>query len=211
MRAAFVAVDCGLAELAGDAFAGPLRVASLGVLTEELVVPCLAALAAAHPGLAPEHVNIGAIEASAALVRGQLDVAFHYEAPSVDGIVVDRLGELGASVYCGRGHPLWKVARPSRHEVLRPRVLGPANRRHRPRARRLAGRGAAPISMRITTLRSNIEVSRSGALLTVLPDVLAAPSSPPASSAASGSPDCRGSRVRRAHPGRARRDRRCGR
>jgi LysR family transcriptional regulator, cyn operon transcriptional activator len=175
VRAAVVAVDRGLTEVRGDPFAGPLRVASLGVLTEELVVPCLAALKTAHPALVPEHVNVGATEAHAGLARGQLDVAFHYEDPTADGIVVDRLGDLGASVYCGPGHPLWKVARPTRREVLSHEFsvpqIGDTGRVQDGWPAELPRR----IGMRIHTVRSNLQVSRSGALLTVLPDLSAAP------------------------------------
>ena len=175
VRAATLAVDRGLSVVSGDPFSGPLRVASLGVLTEELVVPSLAALKIAHPLLLPEHVNVGATEANAGLARGQLDVAFYYEDPTADGIVVIRLGELGASVYCGRGHPLWKARRPSRRDVLAHAFSVP----------QIGDTGRVQdgwpaevprqVGMRIHTVRSNIEVSRSGALLTVLPDLSAAP------------------------------------
>jgi DNA-binding transcriptional LysR family regulator len=175
MREAVVAVDRGLSTVTGDPFAGPLRVASLGVLTEELVVPCLAALRTRHPALLPEHLNLGAAEANGLLGRGQLDVAFYYEDPSVDGIAVERLGELGASVYCGRRHPMWKVPRPARKELLAHAFSVP---QIGDTGRVLDGWPAdwpRQVGMRITTLRSNLEVCRSGALLTVLPDVTAAP------------------------------------
>ncbi|MCA9674855.1 MAG: LysR family transcriptional regulator [Myxococcales bacterium] len=175
LRGAVVAVDRGLSEVAGDPFAGPLRVASLGVVTEELVVPALAALKVAHPDLLPEHVNVGAAEANALLARGQLDLACYYEDPSVDGLVVDRLGDLGAAVYCGRGHPLWSARRVRRDDVLAHAFSVP---QVGDTGRVLDGWPAdwpRHVGMRITTLRSNLEVCRSGALLTVLPDVTAAP------------------------------------
>lgn len=175
VRGATLAVDRGLSEVKGDPFAGPLRVASLGVLTEELVVPALARVKQAHAALVPEHLNVGAAEASVLLARGQLDLAFYYEDPTVDALVVDRLGALGASVYCGRGHPLWEVARPARAAVLAHAFSVP---QLGDTGRVLDGWPAdwpRTVGMRITTLRSNLEVCRSGALLTVLPDVTAAP------------------------------------
>lgn len=175
IRDAFVAVDRGLSAVTGDPFSGPLRVASLGVLTEELVVPALAALRTEHPQLRPEHVNVGAAESNALLARGLLDLAFYYEDPTADGITVERLGELGASVYCGRSHPLWRAARPSRREVLAHAFSVP---QIGDTGRVLDGWPAdwpRQVGMRITTLRSNLEVCRSGALLTVLPDITAAP------------------------------------
>ncbi len=175
VRAAQVAVDRGLSEVTGDPFAGPLRVASLGVLTEELVVPALAAMRIEHEALLPEHVNVGAIEANTLLARGQLDLAFYYEDPTADGLVVERLGELGASVYCGRGHPLWKAPRVSRKELAAHPFSVP---QIGDTGRTLDGWPAdwpRHVGMRITTLRSNLEVCRTGGLLTVLPDLTAAP------------------------------------
>ena len=174
-RDAILAIDRGLSAATGDPFTGPLRVASLGVLTEELVVPALAELRTRHPALIPEHVNVGAADANALLVRGRLDLAFEYEDPTADGVSVERLGDLGASVYCGRGHPLWRVARPTRTQVLAHPFSVP---QIGDTGRVLDGWPAAwprQIGMRITTLRSNLEVCRSGALLTVLPDLTAAP------------------------------------
>jgi DNA-binding transcriptional LysR family regulator len=107
-------------------------------------------------------------------VRGQLDLAVHYEDPSADNLVVERLGDLGASLYCGRGHPLWSVRAPTRPTVLAHAFSVP----------QVGDTGHVldgwpvewprKVGMRITTLRSNLEVCRSGALLTVLPDVTAA-------------------------------------
>jgi len=174
-RDAVVAIDRGLSAVTGDPFAGTLRVASLGVITEALVVPALAALRTLHPALVPEHLNVGAIEANALLARGRLDLAFHYEDPTSHGLAVERLGSLGASVYCGRGHALWPARRPSRGEIAAhpfsvPQIGDTGHVQD--------GWPAAwprTIGMRITTLRSNLEVCRSGALLTVLPDITAAP------------------------------------
>jgi DNA-binding transcriptional LysR family regulator len=174
-RDAVVAVDRGLSAVTGDPFAGTLRVASLGVITEALVVPALAALRTRHPALVPEHLNVGAVEANGLLSRGRLDLAFHYEDPTTDAIAVEHLGSLGASVYCGRGHALWTSRRPSRRDVSAhpfsvPQIGDTGHVQD--------GWPAAwprKIGMRITTLRSNLEVCRSGALLTVLPDVTAAP------------------------------------
>lgn len=175
VRAAQIAVDRGLSEVTGDPFAGPLRVASLGVLTEELVVPALAALRLQHEALQPEHVNVGAAEANTLLARGQLDLAFYYEDPTADGLAVERVGDLGASVYCGRGHPLWKAKRVTRKELAAHPFSVP---QIGDTGRTLDGWPAdwpRQVGMRITTLRSNLEVCRAGGLLTVLPDLTAAP------------------------------------
>lgn len=174
VRAAQRAVDTGLSEALADPFGGPLRVASIGVLTDSFVIPALASLKAAHPQLVPDHLNVGAAEANVMLARGQLDVAFYYEDLTAEDIVVTRLGALGASVYCGRGHPLFDAARVTRAALLEHAFSVP---QIGDTGRVMDGWPAdlpRRIGMRITTLRSNLQVSLSGTLLTVLPDVTAA-------------------------------------
>lgn len=175
VRTATRAVEAGLVDGDPDHVAGPLRVASLGVLTDHVVVPALLALKRRHPALVPEHHVVGPAEANALLVRGALDVAFYYEELTSDEIAVERLGELTASIYCGRGHPLWAVTRPTRAAVLAhpfsvPRV-GDSGRIQDGWPADLA----RAVGMRITLLATNLQVVLSGALLTVLPDVTAAP------------------------------------
>jgi DNA-binding transcriptional LysR family regulator len=174
VRDATRAVDSGLSESLGDPFLGPLRVASLGVLTD-LVLPAMLELKHEHEDLIPEHLNVGPSDANNLLVRGRLEVAFYYEEVTVEDIVVERLGQLGASVYCGRGHPLFSRKKVTRADVLAepfsvPRV-GESGRV------RDGWPADVPrkIGMRIELLRSNLVVSLSGTLLTVLPDVTAAP------------------------------------
>jgi DNA-binding transcriptional LysR family regulator len=175
VRAAQRAVDVGLAEALGAAFGGPLRVASLGVLTDHFVVPAVIDLLRAHGDLQPEHLNLGTVEANALLSRGQLDVAFYYEDVTVQGVLVRRIGHTPAAVYCGRAHPLFGQRRASRDHVLAhpfsvPQIgdTGRVMDGWPPEIPRRIG-------MRITVLRSNLQVALSGALLTVLPEVTAAP------------------------------------
>ena len=175
VRAATRAVDAGLSESLGDPFLGPLRVASIGVLTDHVVVPALLDLKRAHPPLVPEHANLGPAEATTLLVRGLLDVAFYYEEVTAEDVVVERLGQLGASIYCGRGHPLF-----TRRKVTLADVLA-----HPFSVPRVGDTGRVQdgwpsdvprtVGMRIMLLRSNLLVALSGTLLTVLPDVTAAP------------------------------------
>jgi DNA-binding transcriptional LysR family regulator len=174
VREATRAVDGGLAETTGDPFLRPLRIASLGVLTE-LVVPALLELKRGHELLVPEHVNLGAAEASQLLVRGRLDAAFYYEEVTAEDLVVDHLGQLGASVYCGAGHPLFTARKVAAADVLAhpfsvPRI-GDAGKI------RDGWPSDVPrkVGMRIDLLRSNLTVALSGLLITVLPDVTAAP------------------------------------
>lgn len=173
VREATRAVDAGLSETTGDPFLRPLRIASLGVLTD-LVVPALLELKRAHPALVPEHLNLGAGEANQLLMRGRLDAAFYYEEVTAEGVVVEHLGQLGAAIYCGRGHPLFAARRVARADLLThpfsvPRI-GDAGRVRDGWPSDVPRR----IGMRIELLRSNLTVALSGLMLTVLPDVTAA-------------------------------------
>lgn len=174
VRDATRTVDLGLSETLGDPFHGPIRAASLGVLTD-LVIPAMLELKHTHDGLVPEHFNIGPADANNLLVRGRLELAFYYEEVTAESVTIERLGQLGASVYCGRAHPLHGRRNVTRDDVLDapfsvPRV-GESGR----------VRDGWPtdiprkVGMRIELLRSNLVVSLSGTLLTVLPDITAAP------------------------------------
>ena len=174
VREAQRAIDAGLFASLGDPFAGPLRAVSIGVLTDYFVVPCLTEMKQGHPELIPEHSNMGTVEANASLARGQIDVAFYYEEVTTQHVLVQKLGELGASVYCGRDHPLFDKKRVTKKQLLEypfsvPQIgdTGRVMDGWPPELQRRIG-------MRITMLRSNLHVSLSGALLTVLPDVTAA-------------------------------------
>ena len=175
IRQAHAAVDAGLRENQGDPFVGSLAVSSIGVLTEHLVVPALLELKRRHPALQPIHQNLTTVDANALLARGQLDLALYYEQVTAPDLVIERLGSLGSAVYCGRDHPLFGVRRVTRralleHEFSIPTV-GDTGRVRDGWPPDLPRR----IGMQITMLRSNLQVALSGLLLTVLPDVSAAP------------------------------------
>jgi DNA-binding transcriptional LysR family regulator len=122
----------------------------------------------------PQHQNLRASEAHQGLARGEIDVAFHYEPVTLDDVELERLGTTGSSVYCGRGHPLFGARRVTRAMILAHPfsvpMVGDAGRSMDGWPIDVARR----VGMRITLLRSNLEVCRSGILLAVLPDVTAA-------------------------------------
>lgn len=175
LRTAQRGIDAGLSDALGATFAGPLRIASIGVLTEHFVVPAVIDLYRTHPEVIPEHLNLGTAEANALLSRGQLDIAFYYEDVTHPHVLVEPLGELPTSIYCGRSHPLFRKRRVTRSDLLEYAFSVP---QIGDTGRVLDGWPSEiprRVGMRITMLRSNLQVSLSGALLTVLPDVTAAP------------------------------------
>jgi len=173
VAAAIDEVERGIARSLVSAFAGPLRVGSLGVLTDHFVVATLLELKAEHPALLPEHRNLAPAAALDEITRGALDVAFFYEELGREGVLVERIAETTMSVYCSKGHPLFDADEPdaatvTQHAFSVPQV-GDSGR---------VLDGWPPtvprrIGMRISTLRSNLEVCRSGVLLCVLPDITA--------------------------------------
>ena len=174
IQTAVAAVDDGLSRTLEDPFVGSFRVGSLGVVTDAFVIPSLIELKREHVDLIPESLNLRTAEATAMLARGQIDVAFYYEDLSVEGIVVERLGTTPMSVYCGRSHPLFE-GDPTQDDVLEHPFSVPQVGDTGQVMDGWPSELPRQIGMRITLLRSNLQVCRSGALLTVLPDATAAP------------------------------------
>lgn len=174
VQRAMRAVEGG-ASASGAGLEGELRVGTLGVLTNHVVLPVLLDFARAHPGVVPVMKNYRATEANHRLVLGDLDLAFYTDAVPLSGVSFRRLGALSNAVYCGRGHPLFAARSVSRRQVLEHSFSVPSiGDRNLPMdgwpvdvERRVA--------FRIELLVTNLEVSRSGRFLTVLPDVVAAP------------------------------------
>lgn len=169
------ALERGINAASGSAFDGPLNVGSIGVLTNYLVLPAVLDLVTAHPGLVPALRGAGPREANHRLALGGLDLAFYYDAIPMDGIWCEKLGELGASLYCGRPHPLFKRARPSLEAVLEhPFSVPQIGDRNLP----MDGwpvQLERKVGLHIELLATNLEVCLSGRFLTVLPDIVAAP------------------------------------
>ncbi len=173
LRDAVKTVDRGIARSLASPFAGPLRVGSLGVLTDHFVVETLLALREAYPRLLPEHRNISSRQGLEALAAGNLDVLFYYEELSHEALKLRSLASTSMSIYCAAGHPLFHGRLPRRGEILEHAFsvpqIGDAGRV-------LDGwptEFERKVGMRITTLRSNLQVCLSGQLLCVLPDVTA--------------------------------------
>jgi DNA-binding transcriptional LysR family regulator len=173
-RHAMIRVQDALAALDADPTRGPLRVSALGVLTHDVVLDALLDLKARYPDLDPHLLNLRTRDANEALLAGELELAFYYEPVTVEGLDVAHLGDLGASVYCGRSHPLFGVDAPlpilQAHAFSVPAV-GDTGRVMDGWPVHLSRR----IGLRITLLTSNLQVALSGRFLTVLPDITAAP------------------------------------
>jgi DNA-binding transcriptional LysR family regulator len=155
------------------AFEGELRVGTIGVLTNHVVLPALLELSSVHPALVPAMKNLGARAANHHLVLGSLDLAFYYDAVPHPGVWCVRLGALSASIYCGRGHPLFRARRVSEAALLAHPFSVPSIGDRNVSADGWPVGLERKVGFRIELLLTNLEVSLSGRFLTVLPDVVA--------------------------------------
>lgn len=168
-------VDEGLGSLSGDPMNGPVYLSTLGVFSNHYVLPVLLELKKSHPSLLPVISVMRATEANEALTRGQLDLAFYYDAVQRDGLTITQLGESANSVYCGQGHPLFTVKKPSVKQILSYEFAVP----------KIGDRGLPmdtwpidlprKIGIRIEMLWTSLEICISGQCLSALPDVVAFP------------------------------------
>ena len=167
------AIDEGLGNLSGDPMAGPVYLSTLGVFSNHYVLPVLLELKKAHPSLLPVISVLRASEANEGLSRGQLDLAFYYDAVQRDGLAISEIGEATNAVYCGRAHPLFNVRQPTKKQILACEFAVP----------KIGDRGLPmdtwpvelprKVGIRIEMLWTNLEVCLSGQCISVLPDVIA--------------------------------------
>ena len=166
-------VERGLKRVTRAPLDGPIRVSSMGVLTNWFVTPGLLRIADRYQGAEPVLQNMRTSQAAQAVLRGEVDVAFFYEPMTFEGLVVEKLGETTSSIYCGEGHPLFDLDEPRMEEVLEHEFSVPG----------LGDTGRVmddwptdldrEVGMRIMLISTNLQVCRSGQFLTVLPDVAA--------------------------------------
>ena len=174
-RRSMISLEQSMHDVLERDFSGSYRVASLGVLTDYYVLPALLDVRARHPGVVPCMSTLSSREANQRLASGLVEVAFYYDATSMDGIACRRIGLHTNALYCGRGHPLF-----GRRGV----ALGELAR-HEFSVAAIGDRGTPmdswPVELprrvgfQILMLSTNVHVSLSGRYVTVLPDVVAAP------------------------------------
>jgi DNA-binding transcriptional LysR family regulator len=175
LRRAMQSVERGMVQATAGGVEGEYRVSTLGVITNHVVLPELLALAGIHPGFVPVMRNYRATEANHRMMLGEIDIAFFYDAVPFAGVTCKKLGEIGNSVYCGRGHPLFGGRRATREMLLRHAfsvpTLGDRNTPMDSWPVHLERR----VGFQIELLLTNLEVCLSGRYLTVLPDIVALP------------------------------------
>ena len=160
-------------DLGEDPMVGRVRLSTVGVLTDHLVLPAVLALCQEHPNFEPELVECSSREANDLIVRGALDLAFYFDGVSDDRLVIERLGSVAMGVYCGAGHPLFGQPAADLETLLAHpfAVLSAGDRESS-----VDGWPAElkrKVGMRVTTLSTKLRATLSGAFLAVLPDRVA--------------------------------------
>jgi DNA-binding transcriptional LysR family regulator len=173
VRRSMLSLERAMQQVPESSFSGSYRVSSLGVLTDYVVLPALLLMREHHPALVPAMTTLTSREANRQLASGLIEVAFYYDATTMEGIVCRRIGAHTNSIYCGRGHALF-----GKRKILRQRLL-----EHEFSVAAIGDRGTPMdswpvevprrIGFQILMLSTNLTVALSGRFLTVLPDVVA--------------------------------------
>jgi len=165
-------LDDGYSEVVAPEHHDPVILSTVGVLTY-VVVPALRSLQAERPGLVVWLRRVRPQMIPEMLQRGQLDVALVPDTRFDPRLQFDLLGEATSSVYCGKGHPLWRARAPSLEKILEypfaapvPEEVGPRGDLWPPSIRRKVG-------MHISEVRIAVDLCAAGELLALLPDFVA--------------------------------------
>ena len=167
-------LDATLTDLVRPGLNGEVRVASVGVLTHDYVLPALLRLSAEHPELVPSLENHLASSANERLARGALDVAFYYDALQHPDLKIEPIGQSSNSVYCGAGHVLFDRPDVTEAEILQHPFTAPQLGDHKLPMDGWPVDIPRKLGLRIALLTTNYQVALSGRFLAVLPDVTAA-------------------------------------
>lgn len=174
VRSAMRLVHEGLLAATSDVFSGTVRISSSGLMTEAFVIPAVADVLAVHPALVPELQSVPIELAAATLLAGRLDVAFGSSPVHHEELTLVHLGTETSGIYCGPGHPLFEETDPVLERVLSfPFAAPPAD----PTGMTKEGWPAdlpRIIGARMGQMRTGLQLCRSGVMLAVLPDVMAA-------------------------------------
>lgn len=171
-RAAMSHVHDVTRSLRGETHAGPVHIASSGVVTTSYLLPACIELRATHPKLIPVLSGPPPQDVVMRLQRGTLDVAFTSDEIEAPGLARVKLGVETSGVYCGHGHPLHGKRATSFEEIAKHDFVGPPP---------TAGRGSEgwPVESPrrlgaiVDQMRIGVEFCASGRYLAVLPDALA--------------------------------------
>jgi DNA-binding transcriptional LysR family regulator len=153
---------------------GEFHIALAGPIAHYLV-PAVLSLVDEFPAVVPSLHAVSPRQALVWLQEGRLDLLLHYHASAEQHIVVERLGELTSSIYCGRAHPLWRKRVRNYRDVLSHAFSVPHSDDTGASLDDWPPDVPRRVGLRITSLATQVDVAESGRFLAVLPDMTAAP------------------------------------
>lgn len=160
-------------QLQGLQLSGPVRISAAGTLTTGFVVPAIEVLHQSHPGIVPMLETGSRPDSAAALLSGDIDVAFASTPIGHPDLVTERLGRSANGVYCGRGHPLHGATEVTAEQLAtHPFVAPPAQ--HGVPVEGWPVELPRTVAVYVNSLHSGLQLCRQGQLLAVLPDVVVA-------------------------------------
>ncbi len=171
VRDAMRGVDDTLQVVRG-AHVGEVRVSTPGTIGSALVIPVLAACVAAEPTLIPR-VEPASPTVIADLLCGQLDLACTTRLVAQRALRVTRLPDLTSSVYCGRGHPLWRRRVVTQAELLAHAFVAPPSSAEGIPVEGWPAQIPRRVGYVVSVLHHGLELCRAGHALGVFPDLLA--------------------------------------
>ena len=167
-------LDDGITELHAHPSARALHVSAFGEVTRLVVVPALCAIRKERPALLIHVHSWDPAEVPGLLLSGQLDVAVVRRPGPTPHLTVEPLGELGAGVYCGRGHPLFAAEAAMDGDVLGLPFVAPVDDEGAGFSDGWPAAVPRRVGMRSADPATAFEVCARGLLLAVLPDRAAA-------------------------------------
>jgi DNA-binding transcriptional LysR family regulator len=172
VRNAMRMIHEGLLAIDGTELAGPVNVATEGLVGTAYVLPGLRRLRQQHPELVPHVLEHDDHEVASLLLRGELDVAFVTRPAPHGQLTKLHLGSVPRGIYCGPGHPLHGARAVGLEQVLAHAFVALAPDE---RGLSLEGWPAAldrRVSLVVSQLATGLEVCAGGELLAVLPDAV---------------------------------------
>jgi DNA-binding transcriptional LysR family regulator len=174
VRDAMRRVDDGISGATSSEPRGPLVLGLASGSAAQHVTGALVRLQAKHPHVCPTLIGVAKAEIASHLLDGSIDAALTEELPSSSEIEAKRVAHIAHHVYCGRHHPLFRVRRPTRKQLLEADWVAPLP----------PGQDAWPVESprRVTAwvslLSTGVELCEDGSWLAAFPESVEARSGP---------------------------------
>ena len=176
VRDAMRRVHDGLGEVDGDKLLGRVHISVSGPARLLFAPRLVSELAKQHPNLQADLLQVDEGEEQAALLRGEIDVAFSHLLHQVDEddhTRVELLGQLKCAVFCGPGHELHARSQPTRAQILESKFVAVHDRARGEGADAWPLGMARKIGVRVNSLELALQLCEGGGFLALLPQLVA--------------------------------------